>query len=76
MAPKCLPIRPNLFENYFDILVKLAATRSLIGNHFSSSFNEIGDKKIIGNTLIVLHEIISKQNASKCLLYNWYVLYY
>ncbi|XP_038115806.1 E3 ubiquitin-protein ligase listerin isoform X1 [Culex quinquefasciatus] len=70
MAPKCLPIRPNLFENYFDILVKLAATRSLIGNHFSSSFNEIGDKKIIGNTLIVLHEIISKQNASKCLLYN------
>ncbi|KAL9692643.1 hypothetical protein quinque_015722 [Culex quinquefasciatus] len=59
MAPKCLPIRPNLFENYFDILVKLAATRSLIGNHFSSSFNEIGDKKIIGNTLIVLHRASS-----------------
>lgn len=70
MAPKCLPILPNLFENYFDILVKLAATRSLIGNHFSSSFNEVCDKKIIGNTLIVLHEIISKQNNSKCLLYN------
>lgn len=70
MAPKCLPIRPNLFENYFDILVKLAATRSLIANHFSSNFNEVGDKKIIGNTLIVLHEIISKHNSSKCLLYN------
>ncbi|XP_058458780.1 E3 ubiquitin-protein ligase listerin [Malaya genurostris] len=70
MTPKCLPIRPNLFENYFDVLVKLAATRCLIENHFSSDFNEVGDKKIIGNTLIVLHEVISKQNDSKCLLYN------
>lgn len=70
MAPKCLPIRPNLFENYFDILVKLAATRSLIENHFTSNYNEVGDRKIIGNTLIVLHEIISKHNSAKCLLYN------
>ncbi|XP_055609013.1 E3 ubiquitin-protein ligase listerin [Uranotaenia lowii] len=70
MPKKCLPIRPNLFENYFNELVKLAATRSLIGNHFLSTFNEVGDKKIIGNTLIVLHEVISKQNSSKCLLYN------
>ncbi|XP_055621838.1 E3 ubiquitin-protein ligase listerin [Toxorhynchites rutilus septentrionalis] len=70
MPPKCLPIRPNLFENYFDILVKLAATRCLIVNHFSSNFNEIGDKKIVGNALIVLNEMISKQNNTKCLHYN------
>ncbi|XP_062543910.1 E3 ubiquitin-protein ligase listerin [Armigeres subalbatus] len=70
MSPKCLPITPNLFENYFDVLVKLAATRSLIENHFASNYNDVGDRRIIGNTLIVLHEIISKHNASKCLLYN------
>ncbi|XP_058829891.1 E3 ubiquitin-protein ligase listerin isoform X2 [Topomyia yanbarensis] len=70
MTPKCLPIQPNLFENYFDVLVKLAATRCLIENHFSCNFNDVGDKKIIGNTLNVLQEVISKQNTSKCLRYN------
>uniref|UniRef100_A0A182IKK9 E3 ubiquitin-protein ligase listerin n=1 Tax=Anopheles atroparvus TaxID=41427 RepID=A0A182IKK9_ANOAO len=70
MEPKCLPIGPNLFENYFDILVKLSSARCLIENHFSSNYNELNDRKIIGNCLIVLHELISRQTANKMLLYN------
>uniref|UniRef100_A0A2M4A8L3 E3 ubiquitin-protein ligase listerin n=1 Tax=Anopheles triannulatus TaxID=58253 RepID=A0A2M4A8L3_9DIPT len=70
MQPKCLPIGPNLFENYFDILVKLASARCLIENHFSTNYNELNDRKIIGNCLIVLHELISRQTTQKMLLYN------
>lgn len=71
MKPKCLPIGPNLFENYFDVLVKLASARCLIENHFSTNYNELNDRKIIGNCLIVLHELITRQAANKMLLYNW-----
>ncbi|XP_041773916.1 E3 ubiquitin-protein ligase listerin [Anopheles merus] len=70
MKPKCLPIGPNLFENYFDVLVKLASARCLIENHFSTNYNELNDRKIIGNCLIVLHELITRQTANKMLLYN------
>ncbi|XP_058124895.1 E3 ubiquitin-protein ligase listerin [Anopheles ziemanni] len=70
MDQKCLPIGPNLFENYFDILVKLCSARCLIENHFSSNYNELNDRKIIGNCLIVLHELISRQTTNKMLLYN------
>ncbi|XP_058066938.1 E3 ubiquitin-protein ligase listerin [Anopheles bellator] len=70
MQPKCLPIGPNLFENYFDVQVKLASARCLIENHFATNYNELNDRKIIGNCLIVLHELISRQTAQKMLLYN------
>uniref|UniRef100_A0A182YKS9 E3 ubiquitin-protein ligase listerin n=1 Tax=Anopheles stephensi TaxID=30069 RepID=A0A182YKS9_ANOST len=70
MKPKCLPIGPNLFENYFDLMVKLSAARCLIENHFSTNYNELNDRKIIGNCLIVLHELITRQAANKLLLYN------
>ncbi|XP_049297618.1 E3 ubiquitin-protein ligase listerin [Anopheles funestus] len=70
MKPKCLPIGPNLFENYFDVMVKLASARCLIENHFSTNYNELNDRKIIGNCLIVLHELITRQATNKMLLYN------
>ncbi|XP_053675958.1 E3 ubiquitin-protein ligase listerin [Anopheles nili] len=70
MQPKCLPISPNLFENYFDVLVKLSSARCLIDNHFSTNYNEMNDRKIIGNCLIVLHELISRQATNKMLQYN------
>ncbi|XP_050076101.1 E3 ubiquitin-protein ligase listerin [Anopheles maculipalpis] len=70
MKPKCLPISPNLFENYFDLMVKLASARCLIENHFSTNYNESNDRKIIGNCLIVLHELITRQTTNKMLLYS------
>ncbi|XP_055533592.1 E3 ubiquitin-protein ligase listerin [Wyeomyia smithii] len=70
IPPKCLPIQPNLFENQDNLIVKLAAARSLIKNHFRSNFNEVGDRKIINNTLTILDELIGRQNNSKFLLYN------
>uniref|UniRef100_A0A182S985 E3 ubiquitin-protein ligase listerin n=1 Tax=Anopheles maculatus TaxID=74869 RepID=A0A182S985_9DIPT len=70
MKPKCLPIGPNLFENYFDLMVKLSSARCLIENHFSTNYNELNDRKIIGNCLIVLHELITRQTANKMLHYN------
>uniref|UniRef100_A0A182LWT0 E3 ubiquitin-protein ligase listerin n=1 Tax=Anopheles culicifacies TaxID=139723 RepID=A0A182LWT0_9DIPT len=70
MKPKCLPIGPNLFENYFDLMVKLSSARCLIENHFSTNYNEVNDRKIIGNCLIVLHELITRQATNKMLLYN------
>uniref|UniRef100_A0A182NK38 E3 ubiquitin-protein ligase listerin n=1 Tax=Anopheles dirus TaxID=7168 RepID=A0A182NK38_9DIPT len=70
MKQKCLPIGSNLFENYFDILVKLSSARCLIENHFAANYMELTERRIIGNSLIVLHELISRQTANKMLLYN------
>uniref|UniRef100_A0A182QYR1 E3 ubiquitin-protein ligase listerin n=1 Tax=Anopheles farauti TaxID=69004 RepID=A0A182QYR1_9DIPT len=70
MKQKCLPIGPNLFENYFDILVKLSSARCLIENHFAANYMELSERRIIGNSLIVLHELITRQTANKMLLYN------
>jgi hypothetical protein len=70
MTPGCLPIMPNLFENYFDLLVKISSTRSLIANHFSGSYNEITDRKIIGNSLIIIYEVISRHKKEPFLLYS------
>ena len=70
MAPGCLPIMPNLFENYFDLLVKISSTRCLILNHFSGNYNELIDRKIIGNSMIIIHEVITRQKKEPFLLYN------
>lgn len=68
---KCLPIAPNLFENFFNLPVKVVATRCLIRNHFrSTDFNEIEDRKIIGNALIIINEILMKQKKEPFLLCN------
>uniref|UniRef100_W4VS17 E3 ubiquitin-protein ligase listerin n=1 Tax=Corethrella appendiculata TaxID=1370023 RepID=W4VS17_9DIPT len=71
MSAKCLPILPNLFEHYFDILIKMTANRCLIQNHFAGQdFNNLMDRKIIGNSLIILHEVLTKQKMESILLYN------
>lgn len=68
---KALPITTNLFENYSNLLVKISASRSLIRNHLDvGDFNEMGDRKIVGNALIVMNEILMKQKAEPYLLYN------
>ncbi|XP_053685339.1 E3 ubiquitin-protein ligase listerin [Sabethes cyaneus] len=70
IAPKCLPILPNFFENHSDPIAQLAAARGWIKNHFQSNFNEVEDKKIISNTLTILDQLIGKQKNTKFLLYN------
>lgn len=68
---KSLPIVTNLFENYANLLVKVSASRSLIRNHLDvGDFNEMGDRKIVGNALIVMNEILTKQKSDPFLLYN------
>lgn len=70
MKKNSLPILPNLFENYFDLLIKMSATRSLILNHFSTDYNNLADRKIIDNALNILQEINSKNKNTPFLLYN------
>jgi E3 ubiquitin-protein ligase listerin len=71
MEKKSLPITTNLFENYSNLLVKVSASRSLIRNHLNvGDFNEMGDRKIVGNALIVMNEILTRQKAEPFLLYN------
>lgn len=70
LQPGGLPIIPNLFENHENLYVKIVAERMLIENHFGGTTNEMQDKKIIGNGLIILHEILMKQKQSAFLLYN------
>jgi E3 ubiquitin-protein ligase listerin len=68
---KALPITTNLFENYSNLLVKVSASRSLIRNHLDvGDFNEMTDRKIVGNALIVMNEILTKQKTEPYLLYN------
>lgn len=67
---KNLPIEPNLFENYSNLLVKISATRSLIRNHFKGNFGEVNDQKILGNALIIIYEVITKHKSDPFLLYN------
>jgi E3 ubiquitin-protein ligase listerin len=68
---KNLPVSSNLFENYPNLLVKVSSSRSLMRNHLNvGDFNEIGDRKIVGNALIVMNEILTKQKAEPFLLYN------
>jgi hypothetical protein len=71
VPPKTLPITPNLFENFFNLTVKIVATRSLIKNHFTSTdFNELEDRRIIGNALIIINEILTMQKKEPFLLCN------
>lgn len=68
---KALPIAQNLFENNSNLLAKISASRSLMKSHLSvGDFNEIGDRKVVGNALIVMNEILTKQKAEPYLLYN------
>lgn len=71
-CPKILPIKTNLFENYQNLLVKVSACRSLIKNHLDgeSDYNDINDRMIVGNALIVMNEILMKQKSEPYLLYN------
>lgn len=71
MEKKSLPITTNLFETYSNLLVKVSASRSLIRNHLDvGDFNELGDQKIVGNALIVMNEILTRQKSDPFLLYN------
>lgn len=70
LQPGGLPIIPNLFENHENLYAKIVAERMLIENHFGGTSNEMQDKKIIGNGLIILHEILMKQKQNAFLLYN------
>lgn len=68
---KALSITPNLFENHSNLLVKVSASRSLMRNHLTvGDFNEIADRKVVGNALIVMNEILTKQKTEPYLLYN------
>lgn len=70
LQPGGLPIIPNLFENHENLYAKIVAERMLIENHFGGASNEMQDKKIIGNGLIILYEILMKQKQGAFLLYN------
>uniref|UniRef100_A0A336LRQ7 E3 ubiquitin-protein ligase listerin n=1 Tax=Culicoides sonorensis TaxID=179676 RepID=A0A336LRQ7_CULSO len=70
LQPGGLPILPNLFENHDNLYVKIVAERMLIENHFGGTSNEMQDKKIIGNGLIILYEILMKQKQAPFLLYH------
>lgn len=68
---KTIPIMSNLFENYPDLLVKVSASRSLMRNHLIvGDFNEMGDRKVVGNALMVMNDILTKQKTEPFLLYN------
>lgn len=68
---KALPIIPNLFENNANLLVKISASRSLMKSHLTvGDFNEMTDRKVIGNALIVMNEILTNQKTEPYLLYN------
>jgi E3 ubiquitin-protein ligase listerin len=57
--------------NSSDLLIKISFTRSLLKNYLDvDNFNQYGDRKIVGHSLILLTEIIQKQNIEKFLLYN------
>lgn len=74
VGKKALPITSNLFEKYSNMLVKVSASRSLMRNHLNvNDFNEIGDRKVVGNALIVMDDILTKQRAEPFLLYNKHV---
>ena len=67
-----LPITTNLFENYSNLLIKLSAARSLLNNHLESgqAIVEDGHSKIVGNSLILISEVLTAQKAEPFLLYN------
>lgn len=68
---RSLPIDPNLFEKFPNLLVKVSASRSLMKNHLDvDDFNDIGDKKVVGNAIKLMNEIIMKQKTEAFLLYN------
>lgn len=71
VPPNSLPVSPNLFENYSNLLIKVVGIRSLIKNHFKrAKINEMEDRKIIGNAMIVINEILTKQKQNDFLLWN------
>lgn len=71
MDKKALPITTNLFENYPDILVPVSAARSLMRNHLDvEDYNEMNDRKVVGNSLIVMNKVLLKQKTDPFLLYN------
>uniref|UniRef100_A0A6B2EBW1 E3 ubiquitin-protein ligase listerin n=1 Tax=Phlebotomus kandelakii TaxID=1109342 RepID=A0A6B2EBW1_9DIPT len=51
---KCLPVVPNLFENFSNLLISATANRCLIANNFSGTCNDMEDRKIMGNCLKIL----------------------
>lgn len=71
IGQKNLPVVTNLFEKSPNLLVKVSASRSLMRNHLNvGDFNETEDRKIVGNALIVMNEVLTKQKADPYLLYN------
>ncbi|CAO1404688.1 unnamed protein product [Diamesa hyperborea] len=69
---KFLPISSNLFENYSNLLIKLAAARSLMINHIEvgQAIVEDGHRKIVGNALILINEVLTAQKIEPFLMYN------
>ena len=69
---KFLPISSNLFENYSNLLIKLAAARSLMINHIEvgQAIVEDGIRKIVGNSLILINEVLTAQKTEPFLMYN------
>lgn len=68
---KTLPVTSNLFEKYPNLIVKVSASRSLMRNHLDvGDFNETGERKIVGNALILMNEILTRQKTEPFLLYN------
>lgn len=69
---KFLPITSNLFENYSNLFIKLSAARSLIINHLEAgqAIIEDGHRKIVGNSMILINEVLTAQKSEPFLLYN------
>lgn len=76
LQPGGLPVLTNLFENCPDLYAKVVAERMLIINHFNENYSDMQHKKIIGNGLIILHELLTQQKNVPFLLYNRYLKVY
>ncbi|XP_055690814.1 LOW QUALITY PROTEIN: E3 ubiquitin-protein ligase listerin [Lutzomyia longipalpis] len=60
IPPKCLPVVPNLFENFSNLLICATANRCLIINNFSGTFNDMEDRRILGSSLKILTNAATK----------------
>lgn len=69
-----LPIDINLFNDSTELHQKAIGLQCLIANYFKSDINEIGDQKIVNESLKLIEQLYARtKNDKEYLLYNEYV---
>lgn len=69
LQKKALPISPKLIDS--SLKVKVAVCRNLIGNHLVvGDYNDVADRVIVENSLVLLNDIIKQQKSEPFLMYN------